>query len=95
MGTKRFDTSWDLVRHGANLQVWCECGHVAVIDSNQLDYMRQQRNWPRPLGYLRGKLTCAKCGQRPTKLSPTPNDPTVRIGPSLAEAVAMARRDET
>lgn len=94
MGTKKFDTIWDLVRHGANLQVWCKCGHIAVIDRHQLDHMQRHRRWPAPLGYLHSKLRCAKCGRRPTKISPSPNDPTVRIGPSLADAVAARRREE-
>ncbi|KQM76719.1 hypothetical protein ASE70_08075 [Sphingomonas sp. Leaf22] len=94
MGTKKFNSIWDLVRHGANLQVWCACGHIAVIDRHQLDHMKRTRNWPAPIGYLCGKLRCAKCGRRPTKVSPSANDPTVRIGPSLADVIATQAQDE-
>lgn len=95
MGAKRIETTWDLVRFGANLRVTCRCGHVATIDGGQVDRMRAKRNWPRPLGYLADKLICSKCGRRPIAVDLTANDPTIRIGPSLGEELAERRaRDE-
>lgn len=96
MGAKRFRTTSDLVRFGANLRVACACGHVAVIDGHELDQLRRERRWPLPLGYTTDKLRCSRCGRRPASALPSPSDPTVRVGPTLSERVsgARARRDE-
>lgn len=91
MGTKRIETTWDLVRFGANLRVKCRCGHVATIAGDEVDRMRAKRNWPRPLGYLRDKLVCSKCGRRPTAVNLTANGPTIRIGSTLANELAARR----
>lgn len=96
MGQKHFRTTWDLVRHGANLRVRCRCGHVATIAGAEIDHMRSARHWPKPIGYLADKLRCSRCGRRPIALDPTANDPTVKIGPSLADIMAAnSARDET
>ena len=95
MGTKRIETTWDLVRFGANLRVTCRCGHVATIAGAEIDYMRSKRRWPQPLGYLRDKFRCSKCGRRPIAVDLTANDPTVKIGTSLADIMAAnAAKDE-
>ncbi len=96
MGAKHFRTTWDLVRHGANLRVRCRCGHVATIASDEIDRMRSVRRWPHPLGYLTDKLRCSKCGRRPIAVDPTANDPTIKIGPSLTDIMtANSAKDET
>lgn len=93
MGTKRFETTYDLVRFGANLRVVCSCGRVAVIDGRQLDQMRRNRGWPISLGYVPRKLRCSKCGRSPASALPSPNEPTVRIGPTMLERAAANRSD--
>ncbi len=96
MGTKRIETTWDLVRFGANLRVRCRCGHVATIAGTEIDFMRSKRRWPHPLGYLRNKFRCSKCGRRPIAVDLTANDPTVKIGPSLADIMAAnSAKDES
>lgn len=96
MGVKHFRTTWDLVRHGANLRVRCRCGHVATIAGDEIDRMRSVRRWPHPLGYLTDKLRCSKCGRRPIAVDPTANAPTIKIGPSLTDIMAgNSAKDET
>lgn len=96
MGTKRIETTWDLIRFGANLRVTCRCGHVVTINGSEIDHVRRARNWPRPLGYLREKLVCSKCGRRPIAVDPTANDPTIRIGLTVSDRTTANRteRDE-
>ncbi len=91
MGNKRFDTTFDLVRHGANLRVQCRCGRDVVIDGHQLDQMRRDRRWPVMLGEVARRLRCRVCGDRPARALPTPRDATIRIGPTMIEKALRAK----
>ncbi|KQN77863.1 hypothetical protein ASE91_14180 [Sphingomonas sp. Leaf62] len=94
MGNKSFRTTFDLIRFGANLRVLCRCGNQAILDGEQVDHVRRTRKWPMPLGYFVDRLTCSKCGRRPSSALPYPGDPTVRIGPSMLEDAAALRSIE-
>jgi len=85
MGMKRFDTVGDLCRFGANLRLVCYCGHVGVIDRDELHFVYMRRHWPSNLPTVVARLKCSRCGQPPRDWSPTPRAATHKIGPTVWE----------
>ncbi|KQN00551.1 hypothetical protein [Sphingomonas sp. Leaf25] len=93
MGMKRFETVGDLCRFGANLRVVCRCGHVAIIDNEQLHHQYMRRHWPSSLGTVVMKLKCSRCGCPPKEWSPSPREATIRIGPTVMEVRSSMERN--
>ncbi len=91
MGRKRFEDVFDLVRHGANLELTCSCGRAVVVDADQLMRMKTVRHWPYGIWSAAQRFRCTRCGRSPQSALPTPKEATIRIGPTLLE-MASGRR---
>jgi len=94
MGRKRFEDVFDLVRHGANLELTCSCGRAVVVDTDQLMRMQTFRRWPYGIASAARRFRCRRCGRAPQSAQPTPKEATIRIGPTTLE-VANARRSSS
>ena len=71
MGTKRFDTIFDFQRHDFAVEVRCSCGHVGVLDANELVETFARKGWAmNSLVTAKDHLRCSKCGRRPERIGP-------------------------
>lgn len=92
MGRKRFEDVFDLVRHGANLELKCLCGRAVVVDAGQLMRMQTARRWPYGIGSATRRFRCIRCGRAPQSALPTPKEATIRIGPTTLEVAAAQQK---
>lgn len=69
----------DLVKHKANLQAECACGHTGVLDAVKLRRWFFCHRWNDDLEVVGLHLYCSICRGRPARLRATPakaDDPT-------------------
>lgn len=68
----------DVVRHGFNLAVQCQCGHSGVIDAPKMERWYMCHCWDTRMHLLREHLYCLGCGGRPPRayLRATASEPT-------------------
>lgn len=71
MGSKRFDTLSDYVRHRRSLRVDClHCKRFAVLEPMALGITCSARGWSRDMRAVEARLRCSHCGSRKVNCCP-------------------------
>ncbi|MEO7550843.1 MAG: hypothetical protein ABIT09_06850 [Croceibacterium sp.] len=74
MGSKRFDTIGDFIRHGHDIEIACYCGHKAILPAVKVALKFTRESWPLGLGLATRHFRCSKCGSSPSQIGPMRRD---------------------
>lgn len=70
MGSKRFSTIGDFVRHGQDIEIACHCGHKTVLPAIPVALKFNREGWPQNIGMAARRFRCSKCGSCPAQIGP-------------------------
>lgn len=72
----RFETLFDVDRHGANVLARCRCGHAGIVEGRKLMRYWMVMQWDYRLVVIGDHLYCSRCRRRPAQLRITRQPPT-------------------
>lgn len=70
MGSKRFRSIRDFVRHGIALELRCRCGHGAELDARHVYRQFTARSWPVGIEVAGSHFRCCACNRRWPDIGP-------------------------